>query len=99
MGEERRRPEPPEPDHFERRVRFVLGVVIVATMFGYVLAAAFTQGTARPLALPDWKYAIPFVLVAFVVVFQLDMRDVRALLRLFLGGIASASKEDDDAER
>ena len=86
--------EKPPEDRLERRVRFFLGVIIILVVFGYIIAAAFTAGTSRELALPDWKYAIPFVLVAFIVVFQLDMKDVRTIIRIVFGGVAAAAKDE-----
>lgn len=90
------RPVVPPEDRLERRVRFFLGVFIISLTFVYILAAAFTQGTDRPLSLPDWKYAIPFVFVAFIVVFQIDVKDLRFILRLVFGGIAGAAREAAD---
>jgi hypothetical protein len=86
--------QPPD-DQLERRVRFFLGVLIILVTFGYIIASAFTQGTERPLALPEWKYAIPFILVAFIVVFQLDLKDLRSILRIVLGGVLADAKDEE----
>jgi hypothetical protein len=78
----------PSEDRTERRVKFYLGVFIIAVTFFYIMASAFSQGSDRPLALPDWKYAMPFILVAFVVVYQTDKADILAVFRIFFGGAA-----------
>lgn len=92
-------PTTPPEDRLERRVRFFLGVFIITLTFVYILAAAFTQGTDRPLSLPDWKYAIPFVFVAFIVVFQVDTKDLRFILRLIFGGAMGAVREAMDESK
>lgn len=93
---------PPGDDRFERRIRYVLSVIIVVVSFVYVLVSAATSGA---VPLPDIRYVAPFVGMAIVVVWQLDLADFRSLLRLPIGPfaraildllIAAGSKRRDD---
>jgi hypothetical protein len=80
-------PSKPKEDPIERRIKFLLGVFILVTTFVYIFISAISQGSDRPLELPDWKYVIPFVMVAFIVVYQSDKADILSLFRILWGGV------------
>lgn len=91
---ERRPPQKQQENKTERRVKFYLGVFIIITTFVYILAAAISSSTEHPLSLPDWKYIIPFVAVAFIVVYQTDKKDIISIFRILFGGVTKGIIEE-----
>lgn len=99
---EKRPPRKPTEDRVERRVKFYLGVFIISTTFIYIVVSAVSTSTDHPLSLPDWKYIMPFVAVAFIVVYQTDKKDIISIFRIFFGGVAGgvveALKKEEEEE-